>query len=413
MIVNPIFTALLLLLLLSVTCRAQALTERYIVELQQNTDSPDKSFSNQQHYPRTLPKNPSIITKINNYEGSDSPANNIPPGPCGYGLHTAIIESISWHVLYATHALVAYDLTLTTKDVYINSNTYSWLPFIVVGLLLSSYWNPDSPMFNPVGQQELSQDYPFVINTMMLSPGDNQQQGQLSESSTQQASGTTTRLRGIISSRQHSDSGGGDGEPQQNQHTLGLNCFANNCNGVCKFRQSGARPKTRSRLYRNSEPQSLPSEKVGFSFSLTQTLSPSPGASSETQPITTQTTELSQLDHSRRESPQEARASITPPPVSRLWKRFCAALGRNQPDFSQTGTVKAASGNQKRYRTEPETCDLPEDQRPRPCRRLCKNARQLSKQTRIVHLRIPVGANRGLRPPDVNQNHPTPKRARG
>ncbi|WP_422474045.1 hypothetical protein [Endozoicomonas sp. ALB032] len=236
MIVKPIFTALLLLLLLSVTCRAQALTERYIVELQQNTDSPDKSFSIQQHYPHTLPKNPSIITKINNYEGSDSPANNIPPGPRRYGLHTAIIESISWHVLYATHALVAYDLTLTTKDVYINSNTYSWLPFIVVGSLLSSYWNPDSPMFNRIGQHELSQDYPFVITTMAPSPGDNPQQSQLSASSGQQASGTTTQLTSSFTSPLDSGYGNGNGDPEQHRHTYGLDCYVDSCNGVCRFR---------------------------------------------------------------------------------------------------------------------------------------------------------------------------------
>ncbi len=223
-------------MLLSVTCRAQALTERYIVELQQNTDSPDKSFSIQQHYPHTLPKNPSIITKINNYEGSDSPANNIPPGPRRYGLHTAIIESISWHVLYATHALVAYDLTLTTKDVYINSNTYSWLPFIVVGLLLSSYWNPDSPMFNRIGQHELSQDYPFVITTMAPSPGDNPQQSQLSASSGQQASGTTTQLTSSFTSPLDSGYGDGNGDPEQHQHTYGLDCYVDSCNGVCRFR---------------------------------------------------------------------------------------------------------------------------------------------------------------------------------
>ncbi|WOG26911.1 hypothetical protein [Endozoicomonas sp. 8E] len=463
-------------MLLSVTCRAQALTERYIVELQQNTDSPDKSFSIEQLAQSRLPGDPSIIAKINNYEGSDSPANNIPPGPGGYLLKTTIIESISWHLLYATNLLFVYELILTSHITSQGSKTYSQLPleaFIAVGSLLNSYWNPDSPMFNPIGQQESNKDYPFVINTMTLSPGDNQQQGQPSESSTQQASGTTSRLRGTISSRQHSDSGGGDEEPQHHRHTLGLNCFTDNCNGVCKFRQSGARPKTRSRLYKDSDPQSLPSEKVGFSFSLTQTTSPSPAGSSETQPTTAQTTELSQPGqsqahlsqtdtvkapsvfrkgyfssqktcdmptkrtrsrlrpwgrvcksshslsvqisehHSRRESPQEALASITPPPVSRLWKKFCAALGRNQPDFPQTGTVKAPSGNQKRYRTGSETCDLPVDQRPRPCRRLCKNARQLNKQARIAHLRMPVGANRGLSPPEVNQNHPTPKRGRG
>ncbi|WP_422135906.1 hypothetical protein [Endozoicomonas sp. ALD040] len=240
---RPLFAALLLL---SIAC--QASIRHFVVELEQDAGSPDKSFSIKQHDPHTLTNTPSIIASNNGHSDQDSPANDTPFGPGIFGLITIIIESVSWHLLYASQWLVAYELILTSHDTQ-SSKTYSRLPlesFITVGLFLSNYWNSDSPMFNPIGQQESSQDYPFMINTMTLSSGDNQQQGQLSESSTRQASGTTSGFRGTITSRQYSDSDGGDEVPEQHQHTLGLNCFADNCNGVCKFRQSGARPKQSS-----------------------------------------------------------------------------------------------------------------------------------------------------------------------
>ncbi|WP_422474043.1 hypothetical protein [Endozoicomonas sp. ALB032] len=230
---QSIYVPLLLLLSLSATCHAQRSTQHFVVELEQNTDFPEtQSFSITQHDLRTLPNNPSSIAKTNNFMGSDSQS----PGPGSEGLKTGISESISWHLLYATHLLVACKLTLTTKDAHLNSNIYSWLPFIVADSLLNTYWSPDSPMFGTIGQQELSQYYPFVINTMMLSPEDNPQQSQPSESSGQQVSGTTTQLTGSFTSSLDSGSGEGNGNPEQHQHTYGLDCYVDSCNGVCRFR---------------------------------------------------------------------------------------------------------------------------------------------------------------------------------
>ncbi|WOG26840.1 hypothetical protein [Endozoicomonas sp. 8E] len=292
----------LLLLSLSVIGRAEALTRRFVVELQSDSDSPYLSFSLKPGRHHTSSGNPSDIADASRFAGSDLPPDDKRHYPYDYGIKTTIIESISWQWLYATKLLIAYEMILRTQDTPLNSNLYSWPPveaFITVGLLLKSYWNPDSPLFNPMGQQEAASmltqgEYPFVINTMASGSGADQQydqqQGQPPASSDQQASGTvsvtTTRLGGTITSHLHSDSGDGNGDPEHQQHTFGLHCLADNCNGVCKFRQSGARPKQWSRLNEGSDGQSAASRKVRFSFSLTR-LPPNslPAATAQAMPV--------------------------------------------------------------------------------------------------------------------------------
>ncbi|WP_422137217.1 hypothetical protein [Endozoicomonas sp. ALC020] len=274
--------ATLLLLSLTVIGQAEALTRRFIVELQPDSDSPYQSFSLKPDHHHTLSGNPSNVADASHFAGSDSLPDEKRHYPYDYGIKTTIIESISWQWLYATKLLIAYEMILHTQDSPLYSNPYSWPPieaFITVGLLLKSYWNPDSPLFNPMGQQEAAlmltqEEYPFVINTMASDSGADQQHdqkhGQPAASSDQQASGTTTRLRGTITSHPPSDSGDGNGDPEHQQHTFGLNCLADSCNGVCKFRQSGARPKQWSRLNEDSDRQSVPSRKVRLSSSLTR-----------------------------------------------------------------------------------------------------------------------------------------------
>ncbi|WP_252176087.1 hypothetical protein [Endozoicomonas sp. 4G] len=112
--------------------------------------------------------------------------------------------------------------------------------FVAVGWLLKSYWNPDSLLFDPGDQQEASRDDPFTIITMML-PGQNKQQSDQqtpsSESPSQQASGTTSHVRGSFTHPLSSGSGGGNEHPEQDLHTFGLNCYAGSCHGVCELRQ--------------------------------------------------------------------------------------------------------------------------------------------------------------------------------
>ncbi|WOG26912.1 hypothetical protein [Endozoicomonas sp. 8E] len=318
MIKKPLFAALLLL---SVTCRAQVLTERYIVEIQQNTGSPDESFSIKQHDLHKLLLPPATIANTNGHPVRDFPVNDTAFGLSVHGLKTVIIESISWHLLYSTPLLVAYELFLTTHDTSQSPKIYSRLAveaFIAVGWLLNSYWNPDSSMFNTIGELQASQDYPFAINTMMLSPADNQQHDLRSKSSSQQASGTGTRLMGTFTSHEHYASCGRKRDPELNQHTFGLNCFADDCNGVCQFRQAGARPGKRSRLNKDFDRQPPCNELP----------SPFPPGTSETQEITTHTTKSSQL-------------------------------GQSQPHFSKTGTIQTLSEDQGLTDYDPPSDDDP------------------------------------------------------
>ncbi|WP_257254103.1 MULTISPECIES: hypothetical protein [unclassified Endozoicomonas] len=220
------FSAVLLLMLswLSAVCQAESLTG-------------DSSY----------------LADTNGYAESTFPPHDNPFNLGGYGVKTSFFESIPWPLIHAAHFLVAYERVVTTNDAALNTKAYSWIPveaFFAVGWLLERYWNDDSLQLNPMDQSESSQDHPFEITTMML-PGQGQQQngqqqsGQQnppSASSGQQASGSTTQLKG--SSFRFMLSGSGDDGnqgPEQQQHTYGLNCHVDSCNGVCKLqRPSGS-----------------------------------------------------------------------------------------------------------------------------------------------------------------------------
>lgn len=106
-----------------------------------------------------------------------------------------------------------------------------------MGALLKSYWNADSPLYNPLGQLEATQGDLFAITTMMLPGHSQQQKAQSAEASSsgQQASAATNTQP--LSSFWSFGSGGGNQGPEQRQHTLGLNCFVGSCTGVCKLPQ--------------------------------------------------------------------------------------------------------------------------------------------------------------------------------
>ncbi|WOG27325.1 hypothetical protein [Endozoicomonas sp. 8E] len=123
----------------------------------------------------------------------------------------------------------------------LSAKPYSWIPveaFVAVGMLLKSDWNSNSLLFNTADQPKASQDHPFAISTMVL-PGQgqqkNDQQSQASASSNQQASGTNTHLKNCFAQFQTCRRDG-NGNPEQPQHTFGLKCYVDSCNGVCRFR---------------------------------------------------------------------------------------------------------------------------------------------------------------------------------
>ncbi|WP_422135737.1 hypothetical protein [Endozoicomonas sp. ALD040] len=244
---NSLFATLLAII--PVFCQAELLTRRFVVEFQQDADSLTQSFSIKSDL-NAQPRISSDIADTNGYPGSDFLSVDKRHGLSGYGLKTAFIRSIPWQWLYATNLLVAHELILTIHDAALGAKPISWLPleaFVLVGLLLKSYWSPGSLRFDPLEKPEAASlmkqgDEPFSITRMML-PGNNQQQNgqrnQQSSSSGQQASGTTsTQLSGYSSSHLSSGSGGGNEGPEQRQHTLGLDCYFDSCQGVCKLRSS-------------------------------------------------------------------------------------------------------------------------------------------------------------------------------
>ncbi|WOG28492.1 hypothetical protein [Endozoicomonas sp. 8E] len=244
MMKNSLYMALLLLVAsLSVVCHAESLKRRFVVEFQRgDAGSPIQNFSIKIDS-NTLLFNQSDIADKNSCAGSASLPDDSPRGIGGCELKTTLIESLSWLWVYATSALVADEFLITNTAPRFRANL--WLgvgAFIAVGWIIKSYWNPDSPLFKPMGQLKASQDNPFA-NTIMMLSGNGQQQGQQqseqSESSSPQASANTFQIQGSVTGSLSSDSGGGNEDPEQHQqHTLGLNCFVASCNGACIFRPS-------------------------------------------------------------------------------------------------------------------------------------------------------------------------------
>ncbi|WP_422137396.1 hypothetical protein [Endozoicomonas sp. ALC020] len=225
---------------MSIVCQAQPLTGFFVVELEPNAVFPNQSLSIKRNR-HTWPCSPSYISDTNDCTEQDSPPDIKQHIPDIYGMPPTLIELIAQQCFFTAPLLIAYQLILTTKDSPSGSNPYSWLPLkvvITVCWLLKSDWTPDSPLFKPIKLQEVSQKHSFATITMMFGSGDNQQSQQSSESSIQTVSEARTLPAGSFTNPVNSDSGGGNGDPQQHLHTFGLNCFILPCHGVCQFRRS-------------------------------------------------------------------------------------------------------------------------------------------------------------------------------
>ncbi|WOG27124.1 hypothetical protein [Endozoicomonas sp. 8E] len=219
---------------MSVVCQAEPWTGRYTVEPEQNGGFPNQRFSIKRDR-LTLPVTPLDIVDTCGHEASASLSDNKRHRQINYGVKTTIIGSISWQRLYATNLLVACELILTTKGTLLNSNFYSWLPVeLVVVWLLKSYWSPHSPLFKPI-ERQTGQIHTFAAITTAPDSGDSPSQ---SASADQQAPPANASPTGSFTGFLYSDSAGGNGDPQQHQHTLGLDCFVSPCNGVCRYRLS-------------------------------------------------------------------------------------------------------------------------------------------------------------------------------
>ncbi|WP_257276314.1 MULTISPECIES: hypothetical protein [unclassified Endozoicomonas] len=221
------------------------MTEHFIVEFEQKANSSSQSISIKRGR-LTFPGTPPDITNTSGNAGTDSPPDVKSQRPGGYGVRTTLTESILRQLIYATHLLVGYELSLTTKESPLCLIPYSWFPLeavVAVGWLLKNHWKPISSFLNTIEQQETSQDKPFAIITMVHGSGHDQQKDQTSELSGLQAPATNIHPTGSFTALLYSGSGGGIGGPQEHSHTLDLNCFVHPCRGVCQFRPSSGSRK--------------------------------------------------------------------------------------------------------------------------------------------------------------------------
>ncbi len=227
---------------LSVLCQAEPSTGHLKIDHEQGAGSQQKNFVMKSGR-RRFSENPSDISETKAYSGSDFPPDDNRHNPCVYGVTITTIESFSWQWLYATNLALAYELIPTIKDKPLSYNPYLWLPLkVIVGWLLGSYWTPDSPLFKLIELQSASMlrqgDKPFVTITTMFGSGHNPPQYPSSEPSGQQAPKATTHPSGYSTHPVYSDSGNGNEDPEQDSHTLGLNCFVHPCRGFCRLRTS-------------------------------------------------------------------------------------------------------------------------------------------------------------------------------
>ncbi|WOG25836.1 hypothetical protein [Endozoicomonas sp. 8E] len=403
---KPLSAGLVLLLLtLPALCQAESFKRGFVVELQQDGSSPTGSFSILQD-PHTLLSTPSYLTDINDYAEAILPSED-KTDKLGYGVKTSLFDSISWQLIYATHFLVAYKLVMITSDATLRTKLYSGVPaeaFVAVGTLLQSYWNTDSPLFNPIGQLEASQDDPFVITTMML-PGHGQQQSQQksqepnqpSASPGQQASHSTRLLKATLTYR--SGSGDGNKGPGQQKHTLGLNCHVDTCNGVCKLRQSSDSSESSEEGSLNAAEtptnhttgtteQGMQCARMDDLIQALHDLQPHALTSSFIKP------ENEPREQRRAQKKQPKRLHST---VSSLNRRRSSLFEQHHCNETVVGadgkehrcdrvsvSASALKRHKKRFHTESQTCDEPavgEDDQQQPCGTTLENCEALPYQT--------------------------------
>ncbi|WOG27134.1 hypothetical protein [Endozoicomonas sp. 8E] len=220
------------------------MTSCFIVEHERDVGPLNRSFSVKLEL-NTLSGNPSDVSDPDDYTESAVPPDERRHKPVNARVKSTIIESGSWQWLYATHLLLAFELIMTTKAHPLGSSLYSWLPdggLVAFGWLLKNYWSPGTQLFSLPELQAASMltrgDQPFAAITTMYGSAQNENQCQSSESSNQQNPRVTTQPGYSFISPLYSDSGGSNRDPQQDRHTLSLNCFVYPCHGVCRLRPS-------------------------------------------------------------------------------------------------------------------------------------------------------------------------------
>ncbi|WOG26929.1 hypothetical protein [Endozoicomonas sp. 8E] len=368
------------------------MTRRYIVEYEQNADFPNQNFFIKLDR-NALSGNTSDIVDTNGYAEPYSQPDDKRHMTYSYRLKTFFIESISWQWLYAKNLLVAYELFLTTSDIPLSSNPYSWISVatvIAVGWLLKSDWNPYSSLFNPIKPQEASQNPPFAISAMMAGSEHAPQQGQPSESSGQKPPHTPTQIKGYFFSLLYSDSDDGNEDPEQHSHTLGLNCYISPCNSVCQFRQSSNPYNSGALIFEesstdhtktNPEPDSCPSSAnthhYRYKFEDGVAIDGVAIDGVATDGVVLNPMGAGAADPTHLAGQAKCNAII---PGKDGQQRQCGKVCKN---------ARALASHRSKYHSGKKTCNYTvtgEDGRPQPCGLLCQDNRTLYNHKNTVHI---------------------------
>ena len=253
------------LLFVSFVCLADPQTHSFIVELEQNADSPSQNFSIKPELPtlsamQTINMEPfqdktTEFTYTNGYSEPDTPPDDKLYRPGGlWEKLTTLFESVSWQLLYATNEVVGCRLLLSLQDNSLSPQPFSWMSVVatvVAGWLSTTYWNPEAPMFNQLDEQVIHANHELQIITLPAG-GDS--------STTCRTSGVTgSGLTGKKRSRSFCfqsaatwASGGtsddkGD-EPHEPWHSECETIHCPTCNGPCELRPRANPPNDRSLL---------------------------------------------------------------------------------------------------------------------------------------------------------------------
>ncbi|WP_422133404.1 hypothetical protein [Endozoicomonas sp. ALD040] len=362
---------------------------------------------------------PSVTVDTNGNVGPDSSPDDKRHKPDSQEVQANLIESISWPWRYATNLLVAYELILTTRDASPGSNPHSPIAVeavFTVGWLLKSYWNANSLLFNPIEQQEASQNHRLAITAVMPGSEQGPPPYQPSESSGQSAPQTSTYTTGYFTSLLFSDSADGDEGPEQHLHTLGLNCYIYPCNGVCRFRQSSdpsdsVEPGCEESSTYDTEETSGKSACSHLASRHCYRCGPVDGVALDGVADSTGAGAASTIDTTGRATCnvilvgedgqlwqcrkvyKNEKTLLSHKNQYHTGQKTCVMMvlgknGRSQPCGTLCSNAKALSAHKTALHSRQRTCDVTvigEDGQPHRCRTLCKSSKALTDHKRTFH----------------------------
>ena len=240
---------------MSFVCLAESQTHTSIIELEHNAGSLSQNFSIKPEMPtlsamqmidiEPLQGKLTEIISTNSYSGSDTPPDDKPYRPGGLRESlTTVVESASWHLLYAFNEVIGYKLILTLQEGSPAPQSLSLVPVVatvVVGWMTRSHWYPESPIFNQLDEQESNKQHELQIIILM----DNPSGGYASSTGTWGQDQLFT-THSFTSSSHYSptsywDGGCGDdgGWPGFDSHTRTEICWAMPCGGYrCQYAPS-------------------------------------------------------------------------------------------------------------------------------------------------------------------------------